>query len=157
MEKIFIRKQDQEVKAVCHADPKMNQLIKAIGDIEITLRTDYFKSLVRSIVGQQISVAAASAIYGRLDILLENAITPDSLLQVTEEQLREVGLTYRKIAYVQDLASKVQQSELNLLQLTDLDNQTIIKQLTSVKGIGKWTAEIYHLLSLRRMDVSVQT
>ena len=153
MEKIFIRKQDQAVKTVCHADPKMNQLIKAIGDIEITLRTDYFKSLVRSIVGQQISVAAASAIYGRLDILLENTITPDSLLRVTEEQLREVGLTYRKIEYVRDLAAKVQQSELNLLQLTDLDNQTIIKQLTSVKGIGKWTAEMFLILSLGRMDV----
>src|SRR5699024_9660084 len=125
----------------------------AIGDIEITLRTDYFKSLVRSIVGQQISVAAASAIYGRLDILLENAITPNSLLLVTKEQQREGGVTYRKIAYVQDLSHNAQQSELNLLQLTDLDNQTIIKQLTSVKGSGKWTAEMFLILSLGRMDV----
>src|SRR5690625_2055236 len=123
MEKIFIRKQDQEVKAVCHADPKMNQLIKAIGDIEITLRTDYLKSLVRSIVGQQISGAASSAIYGRLDILQKNAKTPDSFLKGTKEQLRKVVFTYRKIAYVQDLAPKVKQPELNLLQLTDLDNQ----------------------------------
>src|SRR5690625_7250648 len=125
MDRIVIRKQEQAGTSICHAEPKMNLLINAIGDIEIALRTDYFSSLVRSIVGQQISVAAASAIYRRLDILLENAITPDSLLRVTEEQLRGVGLTYRKITYVQDLAAKVQQSELDLLQLTELDNQTI--------------------------------
>lgn len=153
MDKIFISKEDQAVKAICDADPKMNQLIHTIGDIKITLRTDYFKSLVRSIIGQQISVAAASAIYNRLNILLKNMITSDSLLQVTETQLRKVGLTYRKIAYLQDLAAKVQQSELNLFQLTALDNPTIIKQLTSVKGIGKWTAEMFLILSLGRMDV----
>lgn len=153
MKKLFINRQDQAVQALSMADPVMQKLVAAVGDIEITLRSNYFTSLVRSIIGQQISVTAATAIYNRLELLLDNKITADSLLKVTDEQLREVGLTYRKIEYVQDLAVKMHHSKINLQNLAKLDKKTIITQLTSVKGIGKWTAEMFLILSLGRMDV----
>ncbi|MBP2256972.1 DNA-3-methyladenine glycosylase family protein [Virgibacillus alimentarius] len=153
MDKRIIHKEDEAVKTLCANDPIMRKLVNAVGSIEITLRSDYFKSLVRSIIGQQISVAAASAIYGRLDAMLDHEITVSSIYQLSEAKLREAGLTFRKIEYIKDLANKVYHAEIDLQALASFDNQTIIKQLTSIKGIGKWTAEMFLILSLGRMDI----
>lgn len=144
---------DAPVKRICEQDPVMKKLITAVGHIEIALRSDYFASLVRSIIGQQISVSAASAIYGRLQQLLNGHITAEGLLQHSKEEIKEVGLTKQKTAYVIDLAEKVVTDELDLQNIAAYDNKTIMKQLTNVKGIGKWTAEVFLLLSLGREDV----
>lgn len=153
LDTIRIRKQEESVQFIRERDPVMNKLIEVIGDLEITLRTDYVSSLVRSIIGQQISVTAATAIYGRLQVLLEGAITAEALLETSDDELGQVGLTKRKIQYVKDLAGKVVTRELDLENLFTYENQEIIDQLTNVKGIGNWTAEMFLLLSLGRMDV----
>lgn len=138
---------------ICERDPVMKKLIMAIGNIEVPLRTEYLASIVRSIIGQQISVAAASAIYGRLLDLLEGHITAEGLLAKSTEALRQVGLTKRKTDYVQDLAEKVATGKLDIEHIADYDNEAIMEQLTNVKGIGKWTAEMFLILSLGRGDV----
>lgn len=153
MDKIYIKLTDPEVVELCNQDPTMKKLISSIGNLEIDMRPDYFRSLVRSIVGQLISVQAAEAIFHRLDLLLENKITAESILQTHINELRHVGLSNRKVAYIQDLAWKVSTSTINLQQLHSLDNREIIKQLTSIKGIGKWTSEMFLIFSLGRMDV----
>lgn len=153
MHTIYINQSEEAVQKICHADPQMQKLVKAVGDIEVPLRSNYFMSLVRSIVGQQISVAAAQAIYDRLKLLLDNKVTASSLLAVPSNQLREAGLTYRKIEYVKDLATKVSNGELDLQNINAFDNRSLLKRLTSVKGIGKWTAEMFLILSLGRMDI----
>lgn len=150
---MFINQSDEAVQRICEADPEMQKLIKAVGDLEVPLRNNYFMSLVRSIIGQQISVSAAQAIYDRLEKLLDNEVTAQTLLSVTPEQLREAGLTYRKIEYVKDLATKAANAELDLQHITKLDNPSVMKHLTNVKGIGKWTAEMFLILSLGRMDI----
>src|SRR5699024_12052861 len=102
MEKITFKMNDASVKRVCEQDPVMKKLITTIGDIDVVLRTEYFASLVRSIIGQQISVSAASAIYGRLQQLLNDHITAEGLLEQSTEDLRSVGLTKQKTKYVQE-------------------------------------------------------
>ena len=144
---------EKSVEVIREQDPIMGKLISVIGALEIELRTDYFASLVRSIVGQQISVQAASAIYNRLQVLLQNRMTADALLAVSTNELSEAGLSKRKIEYIKDLARKVDALELDLANLSSYNDSEIIQQLTNVKGIGKWTAEVFLLLSLGRPDV----
>ncbi|WP_188454611.1 DNA-3-methyladenine glycosylase family protein [Virgibacillus oceani] len=153
MEKLIIKKDDKAVRELCKADPAMKKLTAIVGDIEVLLRPNYFISLVRSIIGQLISVQAADAIYRRLEILLNYDISPETIEKVSDEQLRAIGLSSRKVSYIRDFSQKVLQSEINLQSLNQLDNKQIINQLTSIKGIGKWTVEMFLIFSLGRMDV----
>lgn len=153
MKKLHIHTKDKPVQTICERDPEMKKLITAIGDIDISLRSDSLASIVRSIIGQQISVSAASTIYSRLLDLLDGEITVEGLLAHSEEDLRNVGLTYRKADYVKDLAEKVNTGELDLNNIADYDDEDIMKQLINVKGIGKWTAEMFLILSLGREDI----
>ncbi|WP_303967269.1 DNA-3-methyladenine glycosylase [Sporosarcina ureae] len=153
METLHITTEDPAVQSISAKDPRLKQLISLIGDIEIPLRTDYVSSIVRSIIGQQISVNAASAIYARLLDLLGGHITVDGLIMTSKEQLREVGLTMRKSDYVKDLADKIANGDLDLHHIASYDDDEILKQLIHVKGIGKWTAEMFLILSLGRPDI----
>ena len=149
----YINIDDEAVVTLCQRDPKLNKLIKQIGSLEIELRTDYFASLVRSIVGQQISVRAATTIYQRLTNLLDGKISAEAILEKSPEQLREVGLTKRKVEYVKDLSDKVLRQEVNINQLDDYSDQEVLETLMKVKGIGQWTAEMFLILTLGRDDV----
>ncbi|WP_163970853.1 DNA-3-methyladenine glycosylase family protein [Oceanobacillus halotolerans] len=153
MENLFITQNDPDVITLKERDPLMEKLITIIGDFTVSMRTDYFQSLVRSIVGQQISVAAASAIYQRLLETVNGQLTPHQIYQMDNQTLRSAGLTGRKLSYIQDLASKIEKRELHLYQLNKEDNTTVLKQLTSIKGVGRWTAEMFLIFSLGRMNV----
>ncbi|MFD1040050.1 DNA-3-methyladenine glycosylase family protein [Virgibacillus byunsanensis] len=153
MKKLVIEKDDRPVEILCESDPVLEKLITTIGKIEISMRPDYFQSIVRSIIGQLISVAAADAIYNRLDHLLIHHITPDGIIDTDIDQLRAVGLSMRKVDYLRDLAAKVKNREIVFEKLHMLDDKEVIKQLTSIKGIGKWTAEMFLIFSLERMNV----
>lgn len=144
---------DPQVLDLCQKDPIMAKLITIAGDLTITMRPNYFKSLVRAMIGQQISVAAANTIFNRLDTLMNHAITAEKMLAETDDSLRTVGLSARKVLYLRDLSKKVVDGDLHLEAFTDLDNQTIMKELTSIKGIGTWTAEMFLIFSLGRMNV----
>lgn len=148
-----ILQSDKAVIDLGRQDPTMQKLIKIVGNLEIETRPNLFQSLIRSIVGQQISVEAANSIYQRLIRLTENDLTVEKLTNMNPEVLRSAGLSTPKIKYIQDLTQKVASGELNLSALSQLDNQTVIKKLTNVKGIGKWTAEVFLIFSLERMDV----
>lgn len=153
MEKIVINKNEKAVVDLCNRDLKMNKLVQIVGNIEVEMRPDFFTSLVRSIIGQQISVQAAGTIFGRLEELLKSNITANAIIEAFDEQLRSVGLSGRKVIYLRDLAEKVYRNEVDLQKLDNLDNKTIIKQLTTIEGIGKWTAEMFLIFSLGRMNV----
>ncbi|GAA0440616.1 DNA-3-methyladenine glycosylase [Lentibacillus halophilus] len=153
MEPLTIKQDDQAVMELGQADPTMGKLIHTIGDIQATMRPELFKSLVRAIIGQQISVQAASAIFKRLDALLDEHITAETISSASDESLRAIGLSGRKVVYLRDLAEKILSSDLRLDQLHERDNDDAIKQLTGIKGIGKWTAEMFLIFSLRRMNV----
>jgi len=117
-------------------------------------RDDHYGALVRAIVGQQLSVLAARAIYGRLlERFGGRPPTPQEVLDDDPEQLRSVGLSHAKVKYLRSLAEHVLSGELELDRLGKLSDEQVMSELTAVKGIGEWSAEIFLMFHLGRPDV----
>lgn len=135
-------------------DPALAVLIKRYGSAVITPHTDYYSELVTSIVGQQLSIHAAAAIWQRLLVVAGGKPpTPQQLLEIDEETLRQVGLSRPKISYVKDLAQHILDGRLDMERISSLPNDQIIEQLTAVKGIGEWSAHMFMLFGLGRLDI----
>lgn len=135
------------------ADPILQQLMKLIGPLNIKISDDPYQALLRSIVGQQLSAKVASVLNERLKKLSNSNLSPETILALSDEQLREIGISYRKISYIRDLSEKIAKKELLFEQFSFMGNETVIQQLTQVKGIGRWTAEMFLIFSLGRLDV----
>lgn len=133
-------------------DPKLGVLINLVGEYSLPLRTDYFASLVRAIIGQQLSVKVAATIWNRTCQLC-NSVKPDVILSLSADELRNIGLSKSKIIYIKDLSEKVLANEINLAEFNSLDDSEVINTLTKVKGIGRWTAEMFLIFSLGRPDI----
>ncbi|RXT01548.1 DNA-3-methyladenine glycosylase 2 family protein [Ammoniphilus sp. CFH 90114] len=149
---MVIKVYDEKVQRIAQADARLGQLIAVIGDLTIPLRVDPFDSLVMSIIGQLLSVKAAGTIYTRF-VDLCKVVAPESILLMEDTEFRAAGLSRSKTSYIKDLSSKVISKEVDLYQLDQFSNETVIRILTSVKGVGKWTAEMFLIFSLGRLDV----
>jgi DNA-3-methyladenine glycosylase II len=114
---------------------------------------DPFPALVRTITSQQISTKAAATIHGRLVAHMAKGVTPDALLTLTDDQFRQAGLSRQKIGYLRDLASKVKSGDLPVASLHELDDAAVIDAIVKVKGLGRWSAEMFLMFRLRRPDV----
>lgn len=114
---------------------------------------DPFPALVRTITAQQISTKAAATIHGRLVASMPRGVTPDALLALTDAQMREAGLSRQKMSYLRDLAAKVRSGELPVHSLHELDDEAVIEAIVKVKGLGRWSAEMFLMFRLRRPDV----
>jgi DNA-3-methyladenine glycosylase II len=145
------------------SDPVMADLVERIGPIDLAKRlrrrqeerpADAYGSLLRMIVGQQVSTKAARAIYLRvLDLFGGVTPSPEALLEATEEELRGAGLSGRKVEYIRDLASHVLDGELELDRIATLGDEEAIAEISAVRGLGRWTAEMFLLFHLERPDV----
>ena len=136
-------------------DPILAALIRKHGacGLAAAQRADHFSALVRAITGQQLSTKAASTIYARLVALMPGGVTPEALAPLTDEQMRGVGMSRQKIAYFRDLASKALSGALPLDSLDEMSDDDVIAALTQVKGIGRWSAEMFLMFRLHRPDV----
>jgi DNA-3-methyladenine glycosylase II len=153
----------KERKALAATDPAMAALIERIGKIDLETRLqrraeerpgDAYGALLRAIVGQQLSTKAARTIYLRvLEIFDGKTPSPEQLLGASEKDLRGAGLSGRKVEYVQDLARHVLSGELELDRLDELGDEEAIEEIVAVRGLGRWTAEMFLLFHLRRPDV----
>jgi DNA-3-methyladenine glycosylase II len=114
---------------------------------------DPFPALVRTITSQQISTKAAATIHGRLVALVPAGVTPASIAALTDEQMRQAGLSRQKTAYLRDLAAKVASGELPVASLHELSDEEVIAAIVKVKGLGRWSAEMFLMFRLRRPDV----
>lgn len=114
---------------------------------------DYFKSLCGIIIGQQLSTKAADTIFARFEILFNRNPTPKKVFEKDDLDLRGVGLSNSKVKYVKDLAQKILSKELDLESLPNLSDEEIIVELTKVKGIGTWSAEMFLIFNLGRENV----
>jgi DNA-3-methyladenine glycosylase II len=147
------------IAALREADPVMARLIDdhetlVRRDLKRERRGDAYGALLRSIVGQQLSTKAAATIYGRLiDIFGGHAPTPKELLAADPEEIRAAGLSRPKVAYLRDLAQHVEDGTLELDRLPDLPDEEVSEQLTAIKGLGQWTADMFLMFHLRRPDV----
>ncbi len=114
--------------------------------------SDHFYNLTRNIIFQQLAGKAASTIFGRFKDLVGD-IKPENVIKFEDQSFRDVGLSWAKAKYVKDLASKIITGELDLSKIDTLDNESVIKELTKVKGIGRWTAEMFLLFTLHRENI----
>ena len=136
------------------ADPVMKAIIHAVGPFTLRCDRDRFGMLVRSIISQQISTSAARSIRKRLhDLAGPDGVTAETLATFTTEQLRSVGLSPQKASYVADLAAKVNDGTIDLRRMGRLSDAQVVEHLTQVRGIGRWTAEMFLIFSLGRPDV----
>ncbi len=135
-------------------DKYIGPLIKKYGPCKIKpdKNPDYFLDLVDAIVSQQLSGKAAATIFGRVKNGLVK-ITPDSILKTSDETFRGWGLSRQKTSYVKDLAIKVKSKEVELNNLNKLSDEEIVTELIKVKGIGRWTSEMFLMFTLGRPDV----
>lgn len=116
--------------------------------------TNFFAKLCREIITQQLASKAATAIRNRFTDLFPNKeIVPERVLVRTDQELRDVGMSWAKVAYIKDLAQKTKNKEIVLEKLVDLDDEAVVLELTKVKGIGRWTAEMFLMFTLGREDV----
>ena len=136
-------------------DPVLAELIKKHGPCGLAAaqRSDHFSALVRAITGQQLSTKAAATIYARLAALMPGGVTPESLSALSDEQFRGVGMSRQKSAYFRDLSEKVLTGALPLDSLEAMSDDEVIAALTQVKGIGRWSAEMFLMFRLHRPDV----
>jgi DNA-3-methyladenine glycosylase II len=136
-------------------DPVMHGVIRRIGPYRLKpAGNDRFGMLVRSIISQQISMGAARAIRARLQQLVgSEMIKPEMILALSTQQLRSVGLSPQKTSYLQDIAIKVSSGEVPLARLGRLPDEEVIAQLIKIKGVGRWTAQMFLIFALGREDV----
>jgi DNA-3-methyladenine glycosylase II len=136
------------------ADPVMRSMINAVGPFTLRFERDRFGLLIRSIISQQISTSAAKAIRQRLaELAGPDGLTATNLSRFHSKELQSAGLSPQKASYVADLAAKVNDGTVNLKQIGRLSDQRVVETLTSVKGIGEWTAQMFLIFSLGRPDV----
>jgi DNA-3-methyladenine glycosylase II len=114
---------------------------------------NYFVDLVDAICGQQLSIKAAATIYGRVKNGLGGVITPTKILKTSEAKFRSWGLSRQKTSYLKDLAERVQKKEVKIKTLNRLSDDEVLRELIAVKGIGRWTAEMFLMFTLARADV----
>jgi DNA-3-methyladenine glycosylase II len=146
---------EEAVAAVAAADPVMDALIRTVGPLRHRPRSPdgHFGALVRAIVFQQLAGRAADAIHGRVRALVEGPLTPEALGRVADGDLRAAGLSAAKLASLRDLSAKVIDGTVVLDGDPSLGDEGVISRLVTVRGIGRWTAEMYLMLELGRMDV----
>lgn len=135
-------------------DPAMARLIKAAGPIELRDPfDDNFAALVRSILYQQLAGAAAAAIHGRFLRLFADGLSPTAVLSLREGVMRSAGLSGAKAAAITDLAHKVEDGTVPLHDVKALSDDELVARLVQVRGIGRWTAQMFLIFQLRRLDV----
>lgn len=139
---------------IARRDRVMADLMKRTGAFRLPRRTgDHFAALAESILYQQLAGAAAAAIHGRFVALFNGNLSPKAVLALRPAKLRGVGLSGGKTASIRDLAAKILDGTVPLERIGRLSNQEIITRLTVVRGIGRWTAEMFLIFQLRRLDV----
>ncbi len=143
------------IELLSKQDLILGRLIKSIGNYSIQIHDNLFESLLKSIVYQQLAGSAANAIYSRfLQYYGDTLPTPEQIISTSNTVLRfTIGLSFKKIEYIKNLATKIASGELNIHHLPDLQDEEVITELVKVKGIGRWTAEMFLIFCLRREDV----
>jgi DNA-3-methyladenine glycosylase II len=143
---------DRAKRTLARKDPIMAAIIRSRPKVFLARRGEPFLTLARAIVGQQISVKAAQSVWDKV-CLCAGEVTPQSVLARKRSELRACGLSDRKVEYIADLAQHFRDGTIRVRRWPDLDDEAIIAELIQVRGIGRWTAEMFLIFSLLRPDV----
>ncbi|MBI2442517.1 MAG: DNA-3-methyladenine glycosylase 2 family protein [Candidatus Levybacteria bacterium] len=135
-------------------DPILKSVIGQVGPIDPRKGGNYFIELVESVVSQQLSIKAADTIWKRFIALFpKEQVDPALTLDIPDQKIRDVGISWQKISYIKDLAKKTMESAILFEQFEIMTDEEIIQELIKVKGIGRWTAEMFLMFSMGRLDV----
>ena len=143
---------EEAIRFLKAKDPILADIIDRIGPIERLIDADLFSALINNIVGQQISMKAQETVWKRM-IAAFGAVTPENLCRVSIEEIQQCGLSTRKATYIREAAEKVISGECDLEALKDMSDEEVIAELSQLRGIGKWTAEMLLIFSMGRQDV----
>ncbi len=151
----FVEDLNQAVRALSRRDEKMKAIIRRYGACQLRPHTRYFQTLVTAIVSQQLSTKAADTILGRFVAIYSPGRFPKpaQILETPSEKIRTAGISAQKISYIKDLAARTEEGTLKLSQLYRLSDDEVIRMLTAVKGIGVWSAHMFMIFSLGRLDI----
>jgi DNA-3-methyladenine glycosylase II len=147
---------DEACRHLSRRDRVLRKLIPRFGDIKLQSRGDAFTTLARSIVGQQISVKAAQSVWERLAELAQaqrGALQPSTVLALQADAMREAGLSARKVEYIVDLARHFDDGRVHVDEWRSMGDEDIIDELVAIRGIGRWTAEMFLIFHLLRPNV----
>jgi DNA-3-methyladenine glycosylase II len=139
-------------RLLARRDPVLKKLVKAYPEANLRSRGNAFSTLARSITGQQISVKAAQSVWDRV-VVSAGKIAPENILAIKDEDMRGCGLSRQKVAYIKDLARHFDDGRIKPHRWTYEDDDTVIRELAEVKGIGRWTAEMFLIFYLLRPNV----
>lgn len=149
---MFFEYGEKEISYLKTQDKRLGDAIDRIGHINRAVDSDLFSSVVHHIIGQQISTAAQATLWKRLNERL-GSVTADTILALGREELQTVGMTFKKTDYILDFAEKVQSSIFDIKGLDKLTDEEVIKELSALKGIGVWTAEMIMTFCMQRPNV----
>jgi DNA-3-methyladenine glycosylase II len=155
MQKVKTKHFDYGAAEAAHlkkADPFLGQAMERLGRVERVVIPDLFQALIYAIIGQQVSAKAAQTVWRRLQESIGD-ITPKIISEASEKEIQKCGMTVRKAGYIMDVAKKVDQSSFNIEELNGLSDSEVIARLSSLNGIGTWTAEMLLLNSMERPDI----
>lgn len=144
---------EQACTELMKQDRILKKIIPKYGSGFLMTRGDAFTTLARAIVGQQISVAAAQSVWNKVLLALKKKVTPKNILALTVEELRAAGLSGRKVEYIRDLAEHFVSGHLHANQWKGMEDEAIIKELCGIRGIGRWTAEMFLIFNMVRPDI----
>jgi len=151
--KKMLKTDESILQVLREKEPLFGPIIESCGPIEMELSEDPFTALASAIVSQQLSGRVAEVIWGRVAALLDGQITAERVLATADERFREAGLSNSKTKYLKCLSDAVQSGLVRPEEFPGMENEAIIAELVAVKGIGRWTAEMFLMFSLGRPDV----
>ena len=149
---LYFKYGEKEISYLKNKDKKLAEVIEKVGLIERETDPELFSALVHHIVGQQISTKAQATIWERMKKSL-GAVTPETILNASVDEIRSFGISLRKVEYIKDFAEKVHTGEFDIEAAEKMEDDKLIKYLTTLKGVGVWTAEMILLFCLQRPNV----
>ena len=152
-ERIILDETTPSVQYLCRKDKRLAKVISIIGPISYSQHKDEYAFLVHEIIEQMLSIKAGKRIYDRLESLCDGRITPEAVSNLGNEAIRATGTSNAKVAYIRNLTDAVISGELIFSDLETMSDKDIVKKLTSLRGIGSWTAKMYLIFVLDRPNV----
>lgn len=149
---MYFQYDEEAVEYLKSKSPQLAYVIDQVGHINRDVDPDLFSSVVHHVIGQQISTKAQATVWQRMQEFL-GEVTPEAIAQANPQELQKLGMTFRKVEYIQDFARKVRSGAFDLGAVATMDDEETITALSSLKGIGRWTAEMLLLFCLQRPDV----
>ena len=141
------------VQYLCRKDKRLAKVISMVGAITYAPHSDGYSFLVHEIIEQMLSVKAGQKIYDRLEALCDGEISPGRIALLSDDEIRSIGTSQSKVSYIRNITNAIIEGELNLDELAHMSDAEVIAMLTKIRGIGNWTAKMYLIFVLNRLDV----